>query len=77
MTREKFENLPVGETFVCGNIKLKVQEQDGDYRVCVGCVFDNYPELRCTDLRMIGIISECEREDDVIFIEVENETNIL
>lgn len=73
MSREEFENLPIGETFVCGNIKLKVQEEDSDYRTCVGCVFDDYPELRCVDLRIAGIIPECEREKDVIFVEVEND----
>lgn len=73
MTREEFRDLPVEETFVCGNIKLKVQEQNSDYRACDGCIFDDYPELRCIDLRMAGIIPECEREDDVIFVEVEND----
>lgn len=73
MTREEFQNLEIGETFVCGNIKLKVQEQDSDYRVCIGCVFNEYPELRCVDLKIAGIIPDCERDDDVIFVEVENE----
>ena len=52
---------------------MKVQEEDSDYRTCVGCVFDDYPELRCVDLRIAGIIPECEREKDVIFVEVEND----
>ena len=78
MTREEFENLGIGETFILGCRKFKVVESD---RRCVNCFFDDgcgfeggigY-ELQGSYL--LPECAKCYRKDkkNVIFLEVEDE----
>lgn len=63
MTKEEFENLPVGETFVCGNKVLLVSKSNG---TCEHCIFIG---LDCFGLQCIGVIPRCtpfDRNDKII-----------
>lgn len=83
MTKEEFENLPVGETFVCGNKKIIVKLAETDTS-CKGCIFyhsKNYSGSLCVALEKIGAIPECDilfRKDgnSVVFVEVKDEISL-
>ena len=77
MTKEKFANLGVGETFQLGCRKITVVETDED-NGCEGCFFDDDCGFGCLGYELQGnyMLPECSnwnRKDrkNVIFKEVE------
>lgn len=69
---EEFEQLPVGDTFILGNVELEVVVQIG----CTGCFLDR-EGIYCTALQECGIRPQCSRraradKNQVIFREVED-----
>lgn len=78
MTKEEFENLPVGETFSYKGKILQINKVEKNYCTCDGCYFRNYSCSECIYLSRQGIIPQCtslSRKDrnNVIFKEVEND----
>lgn len=67
MEKKEFK---VGETFQCGLVKLKVEEERNG---CVGCVFTGVGDACKIAGLLVGNCIAGEREDatDVIFVEVE------
>lgn len=69
---EEFEQLPVGDTFILGNVELEVVVHIG----CKGCFLDR-EGIFCTILQKYGIRPQCSRraradKNQVIFREVKD-----
>lgn len=73
MIKENFKDLEVGQEFILGVNKLKVEVAEG-FLSCAGCFLEGH-KISCVKLVKLGFIPKCgsgrKDHEEVIFKEVE------